>query len=63
MVGISGGLMFAGLLLGAMTGNIWLLLGFFAAGLVVAAAIQAVQLLRDKEAASCNFKQYPPYGY
>ena len=63
MVGIAGGLAMAGMLLGAISGSIWLLLGFVIAGFGIAAAIEAAKLHRGKAAVSCKLSQYPPYGY
>ena len=62
-IGIASGLVLAGLVLGAISGSIWLLLGFTAAGFSIAAASEAVKLQKEKAAASCKLRQYPPYGY
>lgn len=62
-IGIAGGLAMSGLLLGAFSGSIWILLGFFAAGFGVAAVTEAVKLHKDKVDISCKLSQYPPYGY
>ena len=61
--GVAGGMIISGMLLGAFSGSIWLLLGFSAAGFIVAAATEAVKLHKDKAAVSCKLSQYPPYGY
>ena len=62
-IGIGGGLVMAGMLLGAFSGNIWVLLGFAAAGFSVAAATEAVKHRKTRIAASRKLVQYPPYGY
>ena len=61
--GIAGGMIMSGMLLGAFSGSIWILLGFSAAGFSIVAAAEAVKLRKDKTAASCKLSQYPPYGY
>lgn len=63
MFGIAGGMIVSGMLLGAVSGSVWLLLGFAAAGLGVAAVTEAVKTCKDRAAASCKLSQYPPYGY
>lgn len=63
VIGISAGLVMAGMLLGAFSGSIWILLGFAAAGFLVAGAAEAVKLQKEKIATSCKLAQYPPYGY
>lgn len=62
-IGIGGGLVMVGLLLGAILGNIWVLLGFTAAGFSIAAAIEAAKHHKIRSAASCKLTPYPPYGY
>lgn len=62
-IGIGGGLVMAGMLLGAFSGSIWILLGFAAAGFSVAAATEAAKHHKTRTAASCKLAQYPPYGY
>ena len=63
VIGIAAGLVMAGMLLGAFSGSLWVLLGFSAAGFGVAAAIEAVKHHKTQTAASCKLAQYPPYGY
>ena len=63
MFGIAGGMIVSGMLLGAISGSVWLLLGFAAAGLGVAAVTEAVKMHKDRVAVSCKLSQYPPYGY
>ena len=63
VIGIAGGLVMAGMLLGAFSGSIWVLLGFAAAGFSIAAATEAVKHHKTRIAASCKLAQYPPYGY
>lgn len=63
LIGIVGGLVMTGLLLGALSGSIWLLLGLAAAGFGIAAAAEAAKSHRIRANASCKLAQYPPYGY
>lgn len=61
--GIAAGLFFAGLLGSAITGSIWILIGYAAAGLLTAGAGEAVKLYRAQQAAHKGLSQYPPYKY
>lgn len=63
MIGIAAGLCMNGLLLGAFSGSIWIMLGLVAAGMLVAYTYEAVKSYKDRKAASCKLGQYPPYGY
>lgn len=63
VIGIAGGLVMLGLILGAISGSIWLLLGFASAGFLVAAASAAIQQQQAQAASSRKLAQYPPYGY
>lgn len=60
MLGIAGGLMILGLLMGAITGSIWLLLIPATIGLLLAGAIELAQ---KQTISNWKYKQYPPYGY
>jgi len=62
-IGIAGGLVLAGLILGALSGSIWILICFVAAGFSVAAAFEAVKLHKEQKATSYKLMQYPPYRY
>ena len=63
VIGIAGGLVMAGMLLGAFSGSIWVLLGFAAAGFGIAAAVEAAKNRHIRANANCKLAQYPPYGY
>ena len=63
VLGITGGIMFAGLLLGAITGSIWILISCVAAGLLIAGIAEAATSYKKRAAASSQLAQYPPYGY
>lgn len=63
MIGIAGGLSMCGLLLGALSGSIWIMLGFCLVGILVAAISELIKSSYNKSAASCKLTQYPPYGY
>lgn len=59
MIGVIGGLFMAGLLAGGITGSIWVLLVFVAAGTVVAGSWKLVKLSKlDNQLA-----KYPSYKY
>lgn len=60
MLGIAGGLMVLGLLMGAITGSIWLLLIPATIGLLLAGI---VELAQNHTISNWKLKQYPPYGY
>lgn len=62
-MGIAGGLIILGLLSGAISKSIWLLLGFSSAGFLIAAAFDFLQRKKEQVATSCKLTQYPPYGY
>lgn len=63
IIGIAGGLFFGGMLLGAITGSLGLMLGCCAAGLIVAGAAEAAQKRRERDEARLRLGAYPPYGY
>lgn len=63
VIGIAAGLAMSGLILGAFSGSIWIMLGFFTAGVLVACVSEAVKSYNDKKSVSCKLGQYPPYGY
>lgn len=63
MIGIAAGLSMSGLILGALSGSIWYMLGFFAAGMLVIGIDEAIKSCRNKIAADYKLSQYPPYGY
>ena len=63
IIGIAGGLVMGGLVLGAISGSVWLLLGFAVAGFAAAGLAEATRRLRHQSNASCKYAQYPPYGY
>ena len=63
MLGIAGGIMFAGLLFGALTGSVWVLISCAAAGLLIAGVTEAATSYKEQAAASRRLAQYPPYGY
>lgn len=59
MIGVIGGLFMAGLLAGAITGSIWVLLVFVAAGTMVAGSWKLIKLSKlDNQLA-----KYPSYKY
>lgn len=60
MVGIIGGIMMVGLLLGAVTGYISLLLIPTIIGLIITGIIE---LSKKRTISNWKYKQYPPYGY
>ena len=61
--GIAGGLIMAGLVLGAVLNSILLLFIFAAAGFMVAGIAEAVRRHKEKEAVYRELSYYPPYGY
>lgn len=61
--GIAGGLMMGGLISGALLGSLWLLVGFTAAGLLVAGAGTAAEKLRQLRSARRQLGHYPIYRY
>lgn len=63
MIGIAAGLSMSGLLLGAFSGSIWIMLGFVAAGMLVACVNEAVKSYNDRKSISYKLGKYPPYGY
>lgn len=63
MIGIAAGLGMSGLLLGALSGSIWILIGFCTAGMLIAGTGEAVKSYNDRKSASRKLSQYPPYGY
>jgi len=63
VIGIAGGLVMCGMILGAVSGSIWLLLGLAAAGFGAAVIAETARAARTRTAASCKLNQYPPYGY
>lgn len=62
-VGIAGGLVMSGLITGAITGSIIIMLIPIVAGLLIAGIWNSIQHAQDRTAASWALKQYPPYGY
>lgn len=63
MIGIAAGLSMSGLILGAFSGSVWIMVGFFVAGVLVAGIADVVKHHHERTAASCKLAQYPPYGY
>lgn len=63
MIGIAGGLVMSGLVVGAITGSIVLMLVPAAAGILIAGIWDNIKKAQDRTAASWTLKQYPPYGY
>lgn len=63
-IGIAGGLVMGGLVLGALSGSIWLMLCFAAAGLLVAGIAELLHLNSCQlSAGKRKIDDYPPYGY
>ena len=62
VLSIAGGIMFAGLLLSALTGVIWFCIGCTAAGILIAGAASAASY-KGRAASHNRLAQYPPYGY
>ncbi len=63
VLGVAMGIFFAGLLLGAITGSVWVLISCAAAGLLIAGIAEAATSYKEQAAASRRLAQYPPYGY
>ena len=63
VIGFAGGCIFAGMILGAITGSILMLVGGAAAGFAIAGISEAVKRHNEEAANHQRLGQYPPYGY
>jgi len=61
--GIAGGLLMCGLIMGAISGSVVLMIIPTIAGLLIAGIWDGIKKAQDRTAASWALKQYPPYGY
>ena len=60
MVGIVGGIMLTGLLLGAITGEIFV---FLVPTVVILVITSIIDTIKKQTISNWKYKQYPPYGY
>lgn len=63
VAGIAGGIMMAGLLAGALTGSVEILLGFSIVGLLIGISCQLIKAEAEYKKASHKLSQYPSYKY
>lgn len=63
LLGICGGLMFGGMMVGAITGSVELLLIYAGAGAALAGVAELARAAKEREAARRKLNVYPAYRY
>ena len=63
IIGIAGGLAMGGMIMGAVSGSLLLMLGMCGAGMLIAGINAITASWRDKAAVNNKLAQYPSYRY